>query len=308
MLIREIILGFLILANADIYLAGEQKDYADTFGRILVSAGIRLQEAAQKRPLRLKHLNDSLSATAEAARGMASKRWPSEVEEILRRARQSYDGNSFALLLMAVLRDSEGDTAHANRLFEDFLMQSRTFTDFEKTFLTWDEFHKLRRIVFELLSSRGVEFSGREEQIQVQIPFESLMQYVRDPSREDRFWNLFFIGTIFLGIFLIFGAALMGVDLSSFGARSFIYFYAVTWLCYVLWFLDLAIGLPWGMHRSWVVPALLSVTVILRMAQGSYGYWRRKTEPMVEGYRRCPGCGAVIEKLRLECPKCRKEV
>ena len=153
-LIRAGLMVFF-LAVAGVETGPEVPDYGAIFSAIITKASMQLQQAAAKRPHKLKAMNDATAETARAALLMASRGGTEEILQHLERARQAYPGDSFSWLLQAVTENSRGNTDAANRDFETFLLKSRTYSPFEQPFVSWDDFHSLRRIVYELLLSRG---------------------------------------------------------------------------------------------------------------------------------------------------------
>ncbi len=234
--------------------SAETPDYASEFGRIITKASAQLQEASAKRPFRFTHMNDSLARTAEAALAMAQQGDSENILRLLRRAQLDYPDNSFAVLLEGVIANARGDIPGANRVFERYLLTSRTFGAFDEAFLKWGEFHFLRRMVYEILRSRGVSFEGREKKIRVRIPYEQLIQYGLAPGHWDRWVNIFFLAVIILGGFVWVIALLRGEDMHEFWAAGLTGIYLAVWVSYLTWIFDLAFGLPWGWTRFAVVP------------------------------------------------------
>ncbi len=301
-------LALFVLATANIQMGEDPPHYGQAFSRIITTSSMRLQEAAEKRPLKLKAMNDALVSLAGAAKGMASQGEEEGVLSELRSARQHYSEASFAWLLEAVWLSAHGRSAEADKAFESFLLSSRTYTEFDKAFVGWDDFHLVRRIVYELLQSRGTVFEGREKQIQVRIPFEELFRYVQSPSPEDRAMNILFIFVLFGGLFFFFFGYRTGLDFESPVVKKLTWFYGVFWFAYGIWFLDLAFELPFGGSRFQLVPAVLSAAAISFLAQTLYEIWKSRRQLLEAGYRRCPHCSAVILKLNVECPECRRAV
>lgn len=286
----------------------ENYDYGEEFGKIITRASIRLQEVAPKRPLKLKALNDSLDKTAKAALGMATKERPEVIEGFLDEAVKTYEQNSFAVLLQAILAGSQQDEQKANQLYEGSLLKSRTFSEFEQLFLKWGEFHFLRRTVYGILISRGISFAGREKEIRVRTPYEQLILYGTKPGGWDRFMNIAFLVIILGGAVGLVFWALAGARFWELVPGGVLGFYVAVWVSYGTWIFDLAFGLPWGWSRFAVVPLfLVSVTVLFLAAAGRH-LWAERLRPLEMGYRRCPHCHTVIEALLIECPFCRRKI
>ncbi len=304
---KSLVLGLVLLATANIQI-GSDPDYGEYFSGIIRKAAMRLQEVGENRPLKLHHWNESLKKTAEAVRLMATRGSVESMEERLEEAREAYPGNSFAILLQAILKNARGDEEEANRLFESFLLESRKFTELEETFLHWGEFHMLRRTVFGILRSRGVSFEGREQEIQAYIPYEEFFKYIMDPGREDWMMNVALVLLIVGGAVLLGVSGLMGVDLGASPASSFVTMYVVVWIAYAIWILDLAFGLPFGLSRMSVVPLLLAAGAMVILTLDLAAFWSESRRPLEEGYKKCPHCGAIIVELSTECLHCRKKV
>lgn len=296
-----------LLATGNIDLPQDTPDYGAQFSSIITKASIRLQEAAEKRSLRLKNWNDSIAVTAAAVRAMAGKKSPEEIYPLLAEARRIHPKNNFAILLQGLIRNSQGDTEGANRLFREFLYESRTFTEFEEGFLKWGEFHLLRRVIYQLLKSRGISFEGDEKKIQVNVPYEAFFQYVMNPSRQDFWMNVLFVVLIVAGGFLLAAAGLRGADFTA-SAGSFAAVYVMIWVAYGLWIFDLAFGLPFGWSRMTVVPVFLGISCGTVFLSEIILWFKERSRPVADGYKKCPFCREVILELAIECPYCRKKI
>lgn len=296
------------MATGNIEIRHPTDDYRDYFGQIIQKAGMRLQEAAQKRPLKLKTMNNSIVLTAAAARGMASRQAQGDVWSLLERARKEYPQNSFAGLLQAVLRNAEGDIDAANGLFKEFLLQSTKFTDFEGVFLDWGEFHRLRRIVYELLVARGVSLKEVAGQIQRQPALKEALAYLLNPGARDRFLMIFLLAGILGGIFLMVGCGLMGMDFSGRVGTALLIFYISIWISYGIWIVDIAFTLPLGLSRFHLIPLFLGGEVLALGGWLIAGHWKDRSRPLEVGYRRCPHCQAIILTLSVVCDRCKRPV
>ncbi len=306
-LIRSFLALFL-LATANIQMGEEPPDFGREFSRIITTSSMRLQEAAEKRPLKLKAMNDALVSLAAAAKGMASKGDEASILSELGNARRLYPEASFSWLLEAVWQNAHGHPQAGDKAFETFLFSSRTYSEFDKPFISWDDFHLVRRIVYELLRSRGMSFEGREKQIQVRIPFEELFRYVQSPSPEDRALNIAFIFVLFGGLFFFFFGYRGGLSFQRPIVKKLVWLYGIFWFAYGVWFLDLAFELPFGWSRFQLVPAILSAATLGLVFQWLQEVWRNQRQLISDGYRRCPHCSAIILKLNVECPECRRAV
>lgn len=295
-----------LLLTANIQMGSESADYGEIFGSIVAKTGMRLQEAAAKRPLKLKAMNDSLTDLANASRLMASRGDSGEILKFLENSRRHQSANSFSWLLEGIWLNAHGQNSEANAAWEKFLVSSRVYSELDKAFIQWDEFHKLRRIAYEMLRSRGVSFEGREKDIQVRVPFTALAKYIRDPASEDRVMNIVFIAVLFGGLFLFAGVLLTGQSLQSPLFRQLTALYGVFWFCYGIWFLDLFLELPFGWSRFQLVPGIAGGSLVFVLGQNFLTFMNRRRRVIEDGYKVCPFCSAVITRLHLECPECRR--
>lgn len=305
---RSLLFSLIIFATGNIQMGNEPPDYGREFGEIIAKASLRLQIVAEKRPLKLSQWNDSLGKMAAATLLMASKGEPAKIEALLEASRKSHPGNSFAILLQAILQNARGDQKAANKTFEQFLLKSKKFTELEETFLHWGEFHMLRRTVFEVLRARKISFKGREEEIQAYIPYEQFFQYVMNPGREDWIMNVALVILILGGGVLLVTASLTGVEFSAPPASSLLTMYVMVWIAYAAWIFDLAFGLPFGLSRTAVVPLFLVLVSLSILTLDLLAYLSDRARPLEEGYRRCPHCSGIIVALSTECMHCRKKV
>ncbi len=324
-----------VLATASIQTGQEVPDDNARFGQIITQTAAKLQESAARRPFKIKVMNDSLEKIAEALRLMAQTQrggdkprsftplrgdagvpgFPLSASEgprekilrLLREARAVYPENSFAILIQAVFYNAAGDTASANRFFEEYLLKSRTYSDFEKEFIKWNDYHTLRRLAYELLRVRGINFTGREKEIQVRTPYEQLMQYALHPAAKDRSLNLFFLVFILGGaLCLMFGAASGMVFYRHLGF-SLLVMYLAVWLAYACWIYDLAIGLPGGLNRNGTTLFFFFTGILISLSE-LISSWREMHRPLAPGFKRCPHCQEIIVTLAVECFRCKKPV
>ncbi|MDP3919919.1 MAG: hypothetical protein Q8R76_03835 [Candidatus Omnitrophota bacterium] len=304
-----ILLAPLWIATANIEMGQEPAiDYGGQFSELIKRASERLQKVAAARPLKLKGLNDSLANTSRATMAMATGGSEAEIWGLLDAARRDYGGNSFAILLQAVVKSARGDPEAANHYFEEFLLESRTFTDFEKTFLKWAEYHQVRRIVYQVLESRGVTFEGREEKIHFRVHLEELMRYVMNPGSEDKRMNVAFIAVLFGGLALFGVSWLLGVELPRSLGGSLAVLYLAVWVAYGVWILDLAFGLPYGLSRFKVIPIFLTSVFVMVIGIEMASLTQERRKVVADGYRLCPHCQEPLPELLVECLACRKPV
>lgn len=305
---KTLLLSLFFLATANIQIGQEDPDYGKRFGRIIKQASINIQEVARRRPFRLKNWNNSMEQTAIAARAMASDQHFDVAWEALENARQFHPDNNFAILLQAVLMNSSQGEQAANAYFEQFLFKSITYTEFEESFIKWAPFHMLRRIVYELLVSRGVSFEGREEEIQVRIPYAEFFEYVMRPSHKDWIMNVSFVILILGGAVALILMSLQGMEFSGSIAGTLLTIYMLVWIAYGLWIFDLAIGLPGPWSRHSVVTVFLGTTIGGLILFETYLHWKDRNRPLEDGYRRCPYCRAIIVELSIECSECHRKI
>lgn len=303
-----IFLSFFLMSPAQIEMPGDAPGPGEVFSNIIRKAAIRLQDAEANRSLKLKHWNDSLGRMAAAVRLMATKGSPEAIWQHLEESRRAYPKNSFAILLQAVLLSSQQEQSKADTYFEEFLLNSRTFSEFEEAFLHWAEFHQLRRTVYHLLLSHGIDFKGREKEIQIYIPYESFFAYVMNPERNDFVINIMLVGLIVFGGVLLIIGSLRGMEFNSPLATWLGLSYLMIWIAYGFWIFDLAFGLPFGWSRLKIVPLFLFISIGALGLMEARAYWIERNRPLAEGYRRCPRCRAVIVKLSIECPVCRERL
>ncbi len=327
------IFSLFVLATGSITTPQDKADSSERFGAIITAAAIKLQESASRRPFKIKAMNDSLEKTAGALRLLASRRQvpaqpldmltrgpltpaafsmnsvktEKEIMQLLEEARGIYPENSFAVLIQAVTRNAAGDTASANRYFEEYLLGSRTYADFDREFLKWNEFHTLRRYAYELLRTRGVNFKEREKEIRVRVPYEQLLRYVTHPEPQDRILNLFFVAVIFGGGVLLVLASLAGMEFYRSLGFSLLALYWSVWLAYGCWIYDLAFGLPWGWNRYTTAAVFLALGIAAGLGE-MLASWREARRPLAEGYKRCPHCKEIIVSLSVECFRCKKKL
>jgi len=296
------------IPSLESFAANRESIYGESFESIIAKATIRLQKASRRRPLRLTSLNDSLAHTATAAHAMTRGQDIGTIRAELSEATKRHKANSIALLLDAIVSDANGDHSQANQQFENFLLNSQTFTDFEKSFLKPGEFHLLRRAVYDLLETRGISLADRQEEIRARVPFEALINYVIHSRVSDFAMNIALLFIIFGGgVFLVF-AQLMGKDFSRPLFGGLVTMYVVCWIAYAIWIVDLVGGLPFGWSRHITIPVLLIGTALLLTIKSAISAWNEQRQPLADGYVRCSHCGAIVPNLTVECPACKKQI
>ena len=300
--------SFLFLATGLIDIGSQEADFDETLLRILHQAGKRLERVAERRPFRIAGMNDSLAKMSLALHAMTATRDSATILQWLEKAKKDYADNYFAVLLEAMVFDAQKDTQKANALFEQFLTNSRTYNDFYARFLDWPEFHRLRRMVYELLKSRGVTFEGREKEIQVVVPFEEFIKYISHPGTQDFAMSVIFVVLLIGGVVLFVFAGLSGFVFIGPFSSLLPFLYLTVWLGYAVWLTDLAVGLPFEWSRHTAVPVLFGTSLVFFFISGAAEWWSKRNPPLEEGYRRCPHCKAVILQLSVKCSDCGREI
>ena len=302
------LLSLFVIATGTIDVGLNPVDLEGGFGKTLNRAIYRMEAMAPRRPFRFTAMNDSLEKMAAAVRGMQTNQPDGAVWELLEASRKAYPENSFSLLLQGLMLDYQGRQDEANQVLENFLLNSRTFSEFEEKFLKWGEFHSIRRYVYELLLVRGVTFEGREQDIQVQVPFREFFEYAMSPDRPDVIYNIFFVVIILVGAVGLIIAQLMEVDFSQPVVRNLPGLYGIVWLSYALWIVDLAFGLPFGWNRMIVIPILLGGSLGYAVVLEALSYYQARNQPLEQGFKRCPYCKDVVVQLAVQCSHCRKSI
>lgn len=232
----------------------------------------------------------------------------SQTLSFLDQAKKEYPANYFVDLFRGIIYEAQSNERESLDNFEIFLIKSRSYSDFERAFISWREFHFLRRIIYEKLTSAGVSFEGREKDIQVRIPFEAFAEYLKNPEKEDQILNGIFVMILVLGIPLLILCHFMEADFSSFWISTFVVLYFTTWVAYIGWMADLLVGLPFLISR-WKFAIFIYVTVFFfHFIKHLTKYFSKRFQPIEEGYRRCPNCSEVVQKILKECPSCRKTI
>jgi hypothetical protein len=278
----------------------EQEFYA-----ILKSFNERVAQVSKQRSYKIKEMNDSVVAMAKAMTAMSSSQGASEAQKGLDASENAHAQNYFIHLLYAIMYDAQGQNDKATKSFESFLIRSRSYTEFERPLMEWRQFHVLRRLVYQILLQRGVNFEGREKQIQVHIPFQSFAEYLKHPEKDDEILNWFFVCVIIFGIPILIFSHFAQADFISFWLSSFVRLYFTTWLAYIGWMFDLLFGFPFELSRIKAVLLLYLLVFLIFGVSRIFKAMIFKMRPLEDGYRRCKKCSEVILKVVIECPKCR---
>lgn len=294
-----------------IFFLGSSLGFAETssvqqdFYLILKSFNEKVAQVAKQRPYKMKGMNDSVLAMARAMEAMASSKGASAAQKGLDEAENAYPQNYFIHLLYAMMYDAQSQNEKATASFESFLIRSRAYTEFERPLMAWRNFHHLRRLIHQILLERGVNFQGREAQIQLRIPFESFMEYLKHPEKEDEILNWFFVCVIVFGVLILIFSHFAEADFNSFWLSFFVRLYVTTWIAYIGWMLDLLFGLPFELSRMKLVAILYFFVFLVFAASRIVKALFVRMRPLEEGYRRCRKCSEVFLKMIIECPNCR---
>ncbi len=266
----------------------------------------KLEQAAKRRPHKIKAFNDSLAKTHEAALEVLAPASQESAWSSIHQARVLNSGNSFTWLFEAMLQDSQGHFDESHEAFRAFLKKSGTLGDFEKPFIDKKTLNVLRRQVYELLKYRRLE---AEEPAPVFVAkgrrgkwnmFGDMTKF----SKSDQNANWIFVGGLLLGGAAILFLSLGGVEWYRPGLRSIMGFYVALWIAYLLWLVDLSVGLPDPWTRQKAVPYFLASAAAFFIVWEIAGWIREQMRPIEKGYRRCPQCREVILELSLQCPQC----
>ncbi len=277
-----------------------------SWGELLKKTVTHIEQMAPKRPFKLKALNDSLDKTARAIKVMnTSKDYPA-VLALLAAARRDYSENDFALLLEGVVAGSMNQKTLEIKRFEEFLYASKTYTSFDKTFLTFAEFQQLRKTIQNFLTAQGTSFRGKEKAIELRLPMHAFVQYLVNPGPRDALYAGVFLFSIIAGALLLLFAHFWGVDFSRLLPRALILLYLNIWLAYAVWLVDLVAGLPWGLNRFTAIPYSFLFSFFTFLFMEGLLYYREQKRPLPEGYRRCQYCKKIIPQIAVECPECRR--
>ncbi len=283
-------------------------DYTPRFQTQIKKTLEGINQAAKRRLLKFKGMNDSLEKTSRAAGMFWNWQSAGPVSSLLDAAQKDYPENHFTLFVEALILDAREDTANANRFFAKFLVEGRTYTDFEKAFLTHEDFQALRREIENLLTGRGISLRGHEDQIADRVPMQGLENYKRKPSRNDQVLNIIFLAVLLGGGVCLILTAFAGAEFWRPVLRSVLGLYLSFWVAYGIWLLDLAFGLPYGVSRFKVIPVFLGATALFLLLRELWAFVREKSRPLETGFKRCPHCNAVILALSVECVYCKRRL
>lgn len=296
--------SLLLISGAEAY----PPDYGRPFEMQIQKALVGLNQSGGGRVLKLKGMNDSLEKSGRVAGMFLNWQVADPVFLLLESAERDYPENFFTLFLRALIFDLRGDSRNANRFFEEFLLKSHTYTDFEKAFIRQNDFKDLRREVESLLIGRGISLRGQENRIRDRVPMQGLESYRRHPSSWDQSLNIAFLVVIFGGGVGLLLMAFGGAEFWRPGLRSILGIYFAVWIAYGIWLLDLAIGLPYAVSRLKVIPVFLGTTAVILVVRELIEFLQEKARPLEEGMKRCPHCKAVIVRLATECFYCKGKV
>lgn len=296
--------GLLGISRAEAY----PSDYTPRFQTQIKKTLEGINQAAKRRVLKFKGMNNSLEKTSRAVGMFWNWQSAGPVSNLLESAQKDYPENFFILFLQALILDAREDPANANRFFAKFLVEGRTYTDFEKAFMTQEDFQALRREIENLLTGRGISLRGHENQIADRVPMQGLENYKRKPAWNDQVLNIIFLAVLVGGGVCLILAAFAGAEFWRPVLRSILGMYLSFWAAYGIWLLDLAFGLPYGVSRFKVIPVFLGATALFLFCHELWTFVQEKSRPLETGFKRCPHCKAVIVALASECFYCKRQL
>ncbi len=294
--------GLLGIARAEAYPV----DYSPRFQTQIKKTLDSINQAAAKRSLKLRGMNDSLEKTSRAARMFWNWQSAGPVAALLESAQKDYPENFFTFFLEALILDMREDPRQANRSFVKFLLEGRTYTDFEKAFISQGDFQALRHEIENLLTRRGISLRGHESELEARVPMQGLENYRRHPAPNDQVLNFIFLAVLIGGGAGLILAAFGSAEFWRPGLRSILGMYLSFWIAYGIWLLDLAFGLPYGVSRFKVISVFLGSTALLLGLRELWAFVREKGRPLEKGFKRCPFCKAVIVELATQCFYCKQ--
>lgn len=264
----------------------------------------RSAELGKKRFSKIKNINDSYQLTAAAIRVLSERGEAAAAIPLLREASEKYDGNRMAFLLLGAVFEKMGNRSDAARAYADFYRISLTMVPFEKELIGPSSLRTFCGYVEKRFSEWGLTLP------EPRVGFE--LQRVRsvvmlERSRAGQWINLILPVMVLVGLVLMLLARLGHVALPAGVAYFSVSFYLLLVLGYLLWVAHFFLGLPFLISLETEYALFFGAgAVSICSLYAANRFFDRRREPRTEDSKICPHCRAIILRMALECPLCKR--
>ncbi|GEM_PF-3478007 len=280
--------------------SGVKKSFSDSIDR--------MKRIVDKRPYQLRHINDSIRETIEAAQLWVSGRDPEKALALARSAIKKYSDNIMAYLIAGELYEESGNIEEASEARLNFLKVSNRAPRLAVDIMTWQDRTNFYNYVAGRLEARGIR-PPKPEGINSLPLIQRIAWEERNNLREIINVGLPFIvcaGLVFYFIRIVTGADLF-LERPN---RILLQFYFLLLGLYCLWIAHLFINLP-----VFIYPVEMEITLLFlagtSVIAGSHliqVILQRRKELADPEVMPCPHCGKAVSRIVQECPFCRGKI
>jgi len=275
-----------------------------TFRNELSLVARRSAELGKKRPSKIKDINDSYQLTAKAIQALSERGDVVSAISLLREASEKYDGNRMAYLLLGAVFERIGERNAAAHAYAEFYRISLTMVPFEKELIGPSSL----RIFCGYIEKRFSEWDLTLPAPRVGFALQRARSAVMlERSQVGQWINLILPVLVLVGLVLMLLARLGHIVLPATAAYFSISFYLLLVFGYLLWAAHFFLGLPFFISLE-IEYALFfgGGAVWIGLLYGINHFFDSRREPKTEDSKICPHCHAVILRVALECPICKR--
>ena len=264
----------------------------------------RSVELGRKRFSKIKNINDSYQLTAKAIRALSERGDVVSAIPLLREASEKYDGNRMAYLLLGAVFERMGERNAAAHAYADFYRISLTLVPFEKELIGPSSLRIFCGYVEKRFSEWGLTLPTPRVGFELQRVRSVIML---ERSRVGQWINLILPVLVLVGLVLILLARLGPIALPAAVVYFSVSFYLLLVLGYLLWAAHFFMGLPFLISLETEYALFFGGgTVLIGLLYAANRFLDPRREPKTEDSKICPHCHALILRVALECPICKR--
>ncbi|MFA6600800.1 MAG: hypothetical protein WC352_02510 [Candidatus Omnitrophota bacterium] len=290
-------------ARAENGSGGSEPRAVEAFHKELGLAARRAAGLKTDRLTKVKAINDSYRLTAQAVRVLDGSGDPREAIALLREAVRKLDSNRLAYLLLGAIFEKADQPEEAARVYADFYRYSLALSPVENQLIGPQALEVFREYVEIRFRQWGRSLPEPKVPLGVR---RARSLTLLENSGIARKLNLILPILAVGGLVLLMLLRVSGLEVPALLGYFLGRLYLLAVLSYALWAAHFYLGLPfWGSMEAEFGRVggfgFAAVTVLTAMR-----YWRDERAKITEGLAACPHCRAVVSKLCVECPECKR--
>jgi len=258
----------------------------------------------EKRFSKYKKINDSYQLTSEAIQILAENGDVVRAIPLLREASRKYDGNRMAYLLLGSALERTGDRVAAAHAYADFYIYSLTMVPFERELIGPSSLEIFRGYVEKRFSEWGMTLPRARVGFELQR-MRSLVMLESSPTGQRI--NLVLPILVLVGLAVLILTRMTHMEFPETAAYFLVSFYVLLVLGYLLWTAHLFLGLPF-LRSIEAEYALLfgGGGALICLLYAANCFFDFRPESKGEDSKACPHCRAIILRVSVECPFCKR--